>query len=147
MKTIRLFSLTKNISLGILITMMMFSFTSCTKKVIFLTSSVVPAAKGYAFVKRDNNNNYDIKIRISNLAEVTRLQPSKQPYVVWMITDQRKTENIGKLNSSKSALSKQMKASFETVSSSKPTKIFISAENDGSTQYPGEQVILTTDIF
>jgi hypothetical protein len=64
-----------------------------------------------------------------------------------MVTDRQKTENIGQLNSSTSFLSKELKASFETVSSSKPTKIFISAENDGSIQYPGEQVVLSTNSF
>jgi len=147
MKTKSLYRLIKNILLGTLTTMMIFSFTACTRKMTFLTSSVVPAAKGYVTVKRDNNKNYVIRIHISNLAEATRLQPSKQTYVVWMVTDQQKTENMGQLNSSTSLFSKELKASFETVSSSKPTKIFISAENDGSIQYPGEQVVLSTNSF
>jgi hypothetical protein len=147
MKTTSLNKLIKNILLGALTTIMIFSFTACTRKIPFLTSLVVPAAKGYIIVRRDNNKNYVIRIHISNLAEATRLQPSKQTYVVWMVTDRQKTENIGQLNSSTSFLSKELKASFETVSSSKPTKIFISAENDGSIQYPGEQVVLSTNSF
>ena len=147
MKTTKLYSLIKNIFLGILTSMMILSFTSCTKKIVFINSSVVPAAKGYVNVKRDNNKNYVIQIHISNLADVTRLQPPKQTYVVWMITDQGKTENIGQIKSSKSTLSKQLKASFETVSSSKPVKIFITAENDGSIQYPGGPVVLSTNSF
>jgi hypothetical protein len=38
-----------------------------------------------------------------------------------------------------------MKASFETVSSIKPTKIFITAEVGGIVQYPDSQIVLTTD--
>jgi hypothetical protein len=117
------------------------------KKVGFLSSSVVPAARGYVKVKRDNNKNYIICVHISNLAEINRLQPSKQAYVVWMVTDHEITENTGQINSSTTFLSTKLKASFTKVSSSKPIKIFITAENDPATQTPTEQVILTTDRF
>jgi hypothetical protein len=107
----------------------------------------VPAAEGTVKIKRDNNRNYMIRISISNLAEVTKLQTSKQTYVVWMLTNKEKTENIGQLNSSGSFLSSQLNASFHTISSSKPVKIFITAENDGTVQIPEGQFVLTTNIF
>ena len=117
------------------------------KKVGFLSSSIVPAARGYVKVKRDINGNYLIQVKISNLAEVNRLQPSKQVYVVWMITDHEITDNIGQINSSTTFLSTKLKASFKKVSASKPIKIFITAEEDAIIQTPNEQVILTTDRF
>ena len=46
-----------------------------------------------------------------------------------------------------SGLSKQLNASFETVSAFKPNKIFITAEDDASIQYPNTQIILSTDRF
>ena len=117
------------------------------EKVEFLSSSIVPAARGYVKVKRDTNENYIIQVKISNLAEVNRLQPSKQVYVVWMITDHEITENIGQINSSTTFLSTKLKASFKKVSSSKPIKIFITAEEDAIIQTPDEQIILSTDRF
>lgn len=147
MKAKRIDSPAKKILLGVLATVMVFSFTSCAKKVNFLTSSIVPAAQGYVKVKRDNNENYVIKIEISNLAEVERLQSAKSNYVVWMETDRGRTENLGQLNSSSGFLSKNLKASMETVSSYKPAKIFITAEDNTNVQYPGNQVILTTTEF
>jgi hypothetical protein len=108
---------------------------------------VVPAAEGNVRIRRDKNNNYKIKISISNLAEVAKLKTSKQTYVVWMLTNQEKTENIGQLNSSPNFLSKKLKASFKTISSSKPVKIFLTAENNGATQNPDGQFVLTTNIF
>ena len=117
------------------------------KKFGFLSSSVVPAARGYVKVKRDNNENYIIRVQISNLAEVNRLQPSKHAYVVWMVTDREITKNLGQIISSTTFLSTKLKASYETSSSSKPIKIFITAEDDAGTQSPNEQVILTTDRF
>ena len=112
-----------------------------------MTSSVVPAARGYAIVKRDNNKNYFIELHLSNLAEVERLQTLKLTYVVWMVTDQDETKNIGQINSSKGFFTKKLKASFETVSSFKPIKIFITAENDPTIQYPAASVVLSTDKF
>jgi hypothetical protein len=138
---------TKSILLGILVIGMVLPFTACAKKIRFLQSSVVPAAKGYVKVKTDNNNNYVIKIDISDLADVERLQTSKASYVVWMETDQERIENLGQLNSSSGFLSKQMKATLETVSSYKPTKIFITVEEFSDAQMPGEEIILTTDRF
>ena len=117
------------------------------KKFVFLSSSIVPAARGYVKVIRDNNENYIIQVKISNLAEVNRLQPSKQVYVVWIITDHEITRSIGQINSSTTFLSTKLKAYFKMVSSSKPIKIFITAEDEAGAQSPSEQVILTTDRF
>ena len=117
------------------------------KKIGFLSSPVVPAARGYVKVKRDIDENYLIQVKISNLAEVNRLQPSRQAYVVWMITDHEITVNIGKIISSTTFLSTKLKASLKKVSSSKPIKIFITAEDEAGAQSPNEQVILTTDRF
>ncbi len=139
--------MTKNIISGIFVAIVLFSATSCAKKISFLTSSVVPAAQGYVKVKKDNNKNYAVSVHLTDLAEVGRLQPAKQAYVVWMETNEEASKNIGQIKSSTSFLSKQLKASFETVSSIRPIKIFITAEDDASTQYPSTQVVLSTDKF
>lgn len=139
--------LTKNILSGILITSVILLFTACAKKITFLPSPVVPAAKGSIHIKKDNNNNYIIKMQILDLAEVERLQSDKATYVVWMETNEGNTENIGQLKSSTSFFSKQHQASLKTISSYKPVKIFITAENDINAQYPDKQVVLSTDRF
>ena len=147
MKTKRLNSLTKNILRGVFVMILIFSFFSCATSVIFLNSPVVPAARGSVKIKTDKNKNYDIEISLSGLAESSRLQPSKLTYIVWMVTDQALTKNIGQLNSSKGFMSKELKGSLKTVSADKPVKIFISAEDDAGVQYPGPQVVLSTDKF
>ena len=120
---------------------------SCAQKVSFQTSNVVPAAEGSVKMKKDNNGNYEIKIYLANLAEPERLQPSKKTYVVWMETEENSTKNIGQINTSTGFMSSKLKASFETVSAVKPTRIFITAEDDPAIQYPGEQIVLTTENF
>jgi hypothetical protein len=122
--------------------MIMLPFSLDAKKIRFLRSSAAPAATGFVKVKNDNNKNFVIKIRIKNMAEIENLVQSKQTYVVWMLTDNEVTENIGRINSSN-----KLNVSFETVSSFKPTKIFITAETDESARYPDSLVVLTTDRF
>ena len=142
MKTIRFNAKTKIIFLGFLTVMIMLPFSLQAKKIPFLQSSRAPAAEGYVKVKTDRNNNYVIKIRIEHLAEIESLEPAKQTYVVWMVTDNKTTENIGRINSTN-----KLKVSFETVSSYQPTKIFITTEEDDQTEKPSLNIILTTDNF
>lgn len=123
------------------------TLNSCSKKISFLTSSVVPAARGTVKIKKDNNNNYDINIDLFNLAESKRLDPPKQAYVIWMETAENQMKNIGQISSSTSFLSQKLKANFNTVSPAKPVRIFITAEDDAAIQYPGMQVVLSTDRF
>ncbi len=114
--------------------------TACETKVDFLTSTVVPAAQGYAKIKTDNNKNFKIYVSIRNLAESTRLTPAKTTYVVWIVGENNNVQNIGQIQTSK------MSGSLETVSPFKPSKLFITAEDSPSVQYPG-LTILTTASF
>jgi hypothetical protein len=138
---------TKTMFLLFFTIMILLTVDSYAKKFSFLSSAVVPAARGYVKVTRDKNKNYDIQVQVLDLAEVNRLQPSKHAYVVWILTDKEIMKNLGRLNSQPNQGSKQLKASFETLSSSKPIKIFITAEDEAGAQSPSEQVILTTDRF
>jgi len=138
---------TRNIILTVATVLMMFAFSSCATKAIFLSSAVVPAAEGTITIKEDGNKNYAIKIQLTNLADSQKLTPPKNVYVVWLVTDNNNTKNIGQIISSSGALSGKLKASFETVSSFRPTKIFITAENEANVQYPLSEVVLTTDFI
>ncbi|TDO25704.1 hypothetical protein [Sediminibacterium goheungense] len=126
---------------------LMLSVQGCSKKINFQNSAEVPAARGYVKVSKDNNNNYQIKLELSNLAEVKRLDPPKESYVVWMESESNSVKNIGRINSSGSLLSKRLTVSFETVSSVKPTLIYITAENEPNTSYPTGKKMLTTANF
>jgi hypothetical protein len=132
----------KNILLIISLLLVVFAFVSCSKKVMFQTSSVVPAARGEVAVKSDKNNNYDIELQISFLAEPERLDPPKKAYVVWMTSEDNNPINLGQIVGTS-----KLKVKFETVSSSKPRKIFITAEDDASIQYPGNMMVLETNNF
>jgi len=147
MKTAHFFSLIKKMFFGVLTVAAILSLSSCAKKIAFLSSSVVPAAQGTVTVKTDNNKNYVVQIEIFNLAEPQRLQPPKQMYMVWMLTDQDMTRNIGQIKTSSGTFSKNLKATFESVTSFRPVKIFITAEDDPNVQNPSWEIVLTTSQF
>ncbi|NDP22324.1 MAG: hypothetical protein GZ091_14770 [Paludibacter sp.] len=124
------------------------SMSSCATKTPFLTSTVIPAAQGTVQVKKDANKNYVITIELSNLAPSTRLTPPMTAYVVWLVTADNMNKNLGQVNTSTNFMSNKLNAKFETVSGIKPTKIFITAENEASVEYPSyNSLILTTDYL
>ena len=125
-----------------------FAFSSCNYKTTFMTSVVVPAAQGTVQIKTDANKNYVIKIKLSNLAPSTRLSPPRDAYVVWLVSIDKVAKNLGKLNSSTDFMSKNLNATFETVTGLKPSKIIITAENDVNIQTSTfSDLILTTDFI
>lgn len=130
------------------ITCMFFiAITSCTKKLSFSNSAVVPAAEGFVKVKKDKNDNYSLNIHVNNLANASQLQPARNSYVAWIETESHGTKNIGQVKSSSSIISKAKKASLDAVTSFKPIKVFITAEDNGNTQYPGSVIVLSTENF
>jgi hypothetical protein len=107
----------------------------------------VPSAEGTVKVSKDKNKNSVIKVSIINLAEPDRLQPARKVYIVWMLTDNDMTKNIGRIRTSRTFFNKRLEGSFETISSFNPVKIFITAEDDADIQYPQEEVVLSTSNF
>lgn len=126
---------------------LLFFMVSCSHKIGFMPSAMVPAAQGKVKVNKDDNNNYKIAVSLVNLAPPERLQPPYSTYVVWIETAQNGTQNIGQLNSSSGLLSKTLKANLDAVSPYKPTRLFITAENNGAIQYPGTTIVLSTEKF
>jgi hypothetical protein len=119
-------------------------FSSCSTRMKFATSTVVPAAQGSVKVGKDDNGNYDIELNILHLTDPSRLQPAKKIYVIWMETASNGTKNIGQLKSSTGFFTSTLKAYFHTVTPFKPERFFITAENDPSVKTPGSQTVLIT---
>jgi hypothetical protein len=120
---------------------------ACSRKIDFQNSAVVPAARGNVKLSTDRNKNYVIDVSIQNLAEVERLSPARKVYIVWMVSDKSATKNIGQINSGTGRLNRKLNASFEAVSSFKPSEVFITAEDDATVSIPGSQMIITTGKF
>lgn len=126
------------------LSIMMFS---CSQKIHFATSTVVPAAEGTVKVKKDDNNNYSIAVEVQNLAQPNRLPQPKNVYVVWIETEGGSPRNIGQLKTSSGLFSNTLKATLETVTAYKPVRLFITGEDAATVSYPGNYVVLNTSSF
>ena len=92
----------KLVSLALISLVLLLNLVSCAKKIPFQTSVQVPAARGNVTYKKDKNNNYEIKLQITYLAEPNRLQPPKTAYVVWLDSNQNSNPiNLGQIISGK----------------------------------------------
>lgn len=116
--------------------------SACSKKVVFPVSQVVPAAEAVLKVDRDDNNNYGIELEVSNLAEPERLTPARRHYVVWMVTKQHGTINIGNLD-----INRKNNGELNTSTPYEPMRVFITAEDDPKPVLPSTQVVLNSEDF
>ena len=103
--------------------------------------------KGEMVIKRDAAGNYVIQLNIKNLEAVQLMKPKKEGYAVWIITDAMAAKNVGQIEGAKNWTDKKDNAYFEAVSAVKPTKIFITAENDLNAVKPGTQIVWSTKSF
>ncbi|HET9055756.1 MAG TPA: hypothetical protein VFN30_02795 [Chitinophagaceae bacterium] len=138
------YTVTKFWIIALLLFVSMILALSCSKKMVFGVSSVVPAAKGSVKIGTDKNKNYLISVNVMHLADPSRLTPTKNVYVVWMVTENGTTRNLGQLKISTGFLSKTLKGSLKTVTPFEPISFFITAEDDASTQFPGTPRVLIT---
>ena len=130
----------KTITTAVIALFTVITFHSCTPKMSFTTSTIVPAATGTIGVKKDKNNNYMMDLQVINLADPKNLSPSKNIYLVWMESDNSRVRKLGQLATSGKAL----KGELKTSSVVKPDEIFITAEDNADIQNPEGQLILTT---
>jgi hypothetical protein len=116
--------------------------TACSKKITFPVSNVVPAAEAVVKVDKDDNRNYEVELEVSNLASPNRLTPSREHYVVWMVTKKHGTINLGRLY-----INRKNNGKFTTNTPYEPIRIFITAEDDSKAVLPSTQVVLNSEDF
>lgn len=126
--------------------LVMLLLAACSRKIAFSASTIVPGAEGAVKVKRDNNGNNAIEVKVLHLADPQKLPLPQNTYVVWMESSEG-LKNLGQLKTGSGLLSSTRKGELETVTPFKPTRIFITGEVDGNIQYPGNQVVLSTTSF
>jgi hypothetical protein len=129
-----------------LLAFIVIAMTSCAKKISFLPSTVIPTAKGYVKIKGDKNDNYAVNLQVRDIVKSKELQPAKKTYVVWVETMENRAHHLGKLESSKGLFSGTRKGKMEAVTAAKPVRVFVTAEEHGTPEFPSE-VILTTKLF
>jgi hypothetical protein len=103
--------------------------------------------KGEMVIKRDAAGNYVVQLNVKNLEAVQLMKPAKEGYVVWIVSEGMAPQNVGQIDGAKKWKEKKDNAYFEATSAVKPTKIFITAENDLKAVTPGTQLVWSTKTF
>lgn len=130
---------------SIVLFILAFSFLyGCSKRMVFSQSTLVPAAEGVVKVKKDNNGNYFIWIKVQNLAKPVDLYPARKTYVAWMESDSDGRRMLGNLKPASGLFSDKLKSSLQTVSPFKPVSVFITAEDELRPNYPTGPTVLRT---
>ena len=134
----------KTIKSTLFILAMAVAFASCTQKMNFVKSKVVPAAEGYVKVKKDKNNNYDLTVTVENLAKPGDLTPARDTYVVWMQSDRNELQKLGQIRVASGLFDNSLDGELNTTTTVEPEWVFITAERDGNVRNPIGETILTT---
>lgn len=136
----------KNINPSLILFIFSFIFlTSCSNTVEFPISDVIPSAEAEAVVKKDDNENYSIKLEIENLTKPERLNPPKKYYVFWAETEQG-SQNLGQIKVKEALFSSNQYAKLETTTPHKPLRLVISAENEVDQNSPGTFTVLEANV-
>lgn len=115
--------------------------TSCATTTKFPLSSTVPAAEITAKVNQDKNKNYVINVIAKNLASADRLNPPKNNYSIWIVTENGTIKNIGQLTNLNAKT-----ATLKTLTPFNVKEIFITAEDQGNLTYPNGVEISRTNF-
>jgi hypothetical protein len=110
---------------------------AASKKHPLTASAIVPGARGYVEVGKDKNDNDRVKMVVEHLANPQNLTPPAAVYVVWFQDMGGTPQNKGQLK-----VDKNLKASFESVTSSKSFMLFVTGERDSSVTVPS-----STEVF
>jgi len=119
----------KNVLLAGVVLLLLTSASPIEK---FPVSSVIPTAEITAQIKQDKLNNNVIEITANYLASVDRLTPPKNTYVIWLVTKENGTTNIGQFKTENGK-----KITFKTLTPFEPLQLIITAEDEGKVTNPG----------
>lgn len=111
--------------------LLLFSLGACSKKYSFPVSTVTPAADGQVKVKKQKGGVYSFETKVENLANPSRLTPSRDHYIVWAQNEDGEYQNVGAMG-----LSKKNKATLEGALMYKPLYFLITAEDVRNTNVP-----------
>lgn len=104
-------------------------------------SNIVPAASGNVKVQKDDNGNEKLDIKVSNLADPTRLVPPEQVYVVWVRPSGGDAVKQGALS-----VDNSLDGELKVVTTSRNFDVFVTAEPSAGVSMPSGPEVLHTHI-
>ena len=106
-------------------------FAGCVTTAKFPISTVAPAAVITAKKTIDKDKNYVIELIALNLTSTDRLNPPKNHYNVWIVTEQNDYKNLGQVMNANAK-----KVVFKTLTPFNPKEIILTAEDEGNRLMP-----------
>ena len=103
----------------------------CATSAKFPISTVAPAAVITAKKTVDKNKNYVVELVALNLTSPERLNPPKDHYNVWIVTEQNEYKNLGQIMNANAK-----KVVFRTLTPFNPKEIILTAEDEGNRPMP-----------
>jgi len=103
----------------------------CATSAKFPISTVAPAAVITAKKTVDKNKNYVIELVALHLSSADRLNPPKNHYSVWIVTEQNEYKNLGQIMNVNAK-----RGYFKTLSPFNPQVIILTAEDEGNRPMP-----------
>ena len=103
----------------------------CATSAKFPISTVAPAAVITAKKTVDKNKNYVIELVALHLSSADRLNPPKDHYSVWIVTEQNEYKNLGQIMNVNAK-----RGYFKTLSPFNPQVIILTAEDEGNRPMP-----------
>jgi hypothetical protein len=103
----------------------------CASSAKFPVSTVAPAAVITAKKTLDKNKNYVVELVALNLTSPERLNPPKDHYNVWIVTEQNEYKNLGQIMNANAK-----KVVFRTLTPFNPKEIILTAEDEGNRPMP-----------
>ena len=103
----------------------------CATSAKFPISTVAPAAVITAKKTVDKNKNYVIELLALHLSSADRLNPPKNHYSVWIVTEQNEYKNLGQVMNANAK-----KVVFKTLTPFNPKEIILTAEDEGNRPMP-----------
>lgn len=101
----------------------------------------VPAAAGKAHLSKDKNGNLKLTVEVYHLAKPGALTPVKQNYVVWTQPRGKDPQNQGVLK-----VNDKLEGKFETTVPNEDFDVFITAEDNATTQMPSGTKLLDGNV-
>ena len=103
----------------------------CASSAKLPVSTVAPAAVITAKKTLDKNKNYVVELVALNLTSPERLNPPKDHYNVWIVTEQNEYKNLGQIMNANAK-----KVVFRTLTPFNPKEIILTAEDEGNRPMP-----------
>lgn len=105
-------------------------------------SPPVATAEGQVTVRKDENKNTVLDVKVAKLVEPNRIAPDKAVYVVWADAPQVPPMNLGALR-----VNSDLSGELTAVTALPRMNIFITAESVGSVTEPSGERLLQTGLF